>query len=90
MSINPSPKGFPKLRPIAQKPGYEFKHFKVAEIEQFAADFIEIYNDGWRDFENFVPIVKDTILESFRKMKPLMDEKLIWFAYVNGDPASLS
>ncbi|MBS1530754.1 MAG: GNAT family N-acetyltransferase, partial [Bacteroidetes bacterium] len=39
-------------------------------------------------FENFVPISHATIMESFTKMKPLMDEKLIWFAYVNGEPAS--
>ena len=85
----PFPERFTKIAQwVAQKPGYEFRHFKASEIEKFADDFIEIYNDGWRDFENFVPIVKATILESFRKMKPLMDEKLIWFAYVNGEPAS--
>jgi hypothetical protein len=66
----------------------EFKHFESSKIEQFAADFIEIYNDGWKDFENFVPITHATIMESFRKMKPLMDENLIWFAYVEGDPAA--
>jgi hypothetical protein len=86
---NPFPERFTKIAQwVAQKPGYEFKHFKVKEIETFAASFIEIYNDAWKDFENFVPITYATILESFRKMKPLMDEKLIWFAYVDGEPAS--
>jgi len=85
----PFPERFTKIAQwLAQKPGYEFKHFKASEIDKFAADFIDIYNDGWRDFENFVPIAKATILESFRKMKPIMDEKLIWFGYVDGDPAS--
>ncbi len=85
----PFPERFTKIAQwVAQKPGYEFKHLKAKEIESFAADFIEIYNDGWQDFENFVPITHATILESFEKMKPLMDEKLIWFAYVNGEPAS--
>jgi hypothetical protein len=87
----PFPERFEKIANwVAQKPGYEFKHLKASEIKQFAADFIEIYNDGWRDFENFVPINYDTILESFDKMKPIMDEKLIWFAYVNGEPASFN
>jgi hypothetical protein len=85
----PFPDRFTKIAQwVAQKPGYEFKHFKTSEIDKFAADFIEIYNDAWSDFENFVPIVKATILESFRKMKPLMDEKLIWFGYINDEPAS--
>ena len=85
----PFPPRFEKIANwVAQKPGYEFKHLKVSEIEKFAADFIEIYNDGWQNFENFVPITYDTILESFHKMKAIMDEKLIWFAYVNGEPGS--
>lgn len=87
----PFPERFEKIaRWVAQKPGYEFKHLKTTEIEKFAADFIEIYNDGWQDFENFVPINYNTVLESFNKMKAIMDEKLIWFAYVNGEPASFN
>jgi hypothetical protein len=85
----PFPERFNKIAQwIAKKPGYEFKHLEAKNIEKFAADFIDIYNDGWKDFENFVPITYATIMESFAKMKPLMDENLIWFAYVNGDPAS--
>jgi hypothetical protein len=85
----PFPERFTKIAQwVAQKPGYAFKHLKVKAIAQFANDFAEIYNDAWRDFENFVPIDRATIMESFEKMKAIMDEKLIWFAYVNNEPAS--
>lgn len=85
----PFPERFYKIAKwVTQKPGYEFKHLKVKEIDKFAHDFMEIYNDAWKDFENFVPITYSTILESFRKMKQVMDENLIWFAYINGEPAS--
>jgi hypothetical protein len=85
--LEPFPARFYKIAKwLTQKSGYEFKHFKAKEIEKFAADFIEIYNDAWQDFENFVPITYTTIL----KMKPLMDENLIMFAYVNGEPASFN
>ena len=64
----PFPERFYKIAKwVTQKPGYEFKHLKVKEIEKFAADFMEIYNDAWRDFENFVPITHDTIFETFQK-----------------------
>lgn len=87
--LKPFPERFYKIAKwVTQKPGYEFKSLKVKQIEKFAADFIDIYNDAWKDFENFVPITYATILESFNKMKPLMDENLIWFAYVNDEPAS--
>ena len=85
----PFPERFTKIAKwVMQKPGYQFRHFNANQIEKFAKDFIEIYNDAWRDFENFVPINYATVIESFRKMKLLMDEKLIWFAYVNDDPAA--
>ncbi len=85
----PFPERFYKIAKwVTQKPGYEFKHLKVSEIDKFAADFMEIYNDAWKDFENFVPINRATITETFNKMKPIMDENLIWFAYINGEPVS--
>ncbi len=87
--LRPFPERFYKIAKwVTRKPGYEFKHLKAKEIEKFAADFMEIYNDAWKDFENFVPINHTTIAESFKKMKPLMDENLIWFAYINGEPVS--
>jgi hypothetical protein len=87
--LKPFPERFRKIAKwVMQKPGYEFKHLRAKEIEKFAADFMEIYNDAWENFENFVPITHATIAESFKKMKPLMDENLIWFAYVNGEPVS--
>ena len=85
----PFPERFTKIATwVAQKPGYEFKHLEAKKISQFAADFMEIYNDAWKNFENFVPINNETIMESFKQMQTIMDEKLIWFAYVNGEPAS--
>jgi len=73
---------------VSKKAGYEFRHFEKKKLAQFADDFMAIYNDAWKDFDSFKPIKMETILESFKKMKLIMDENLIWFAYVNGDPAS--
>ncbi|WP_207427499.1 GNAT family N-acetyltransferase [Pedobacter sp. SYSU D00535] len=85
----PFPERFTKIAEwVSKKAGYSFRHLQVKEIDRFAADFMEIYNDAWKDFENFVPITKETIIQSFSKMKAIMDEKLIWFAYVNEEPAS--
>ena len=71
---------------MMKKPGYSFRHFDKATKEKKFSDFQEIYNDAWADFENFTPIEIDTIRESFRQMKPVMDEKIIWFAYYQDEP----
>ena len=83
----PFPERFTKIADwIGNKPEYKFIHFEKNNFEKFAADFREIYNDGWSDFENFSPIDLETIKQSFREMKPIVDEKIIWFAYFNDEP----
>ncbi len=86
----PFPERFTKIAEwVAKKPGYRFEHLDKSAFEKYAADFIEIYNEAWQDFENFTPIEEASIRQSFKKLKPIMDEHLIWFAYVNDEPASL-
>jgi hypothetical protein len=90
LDINkPFPERFTKIAEwVSKKEGYVFKPLDVKNFDQFARDFMEIYNDGWKDFPNFNPIKLVTVKESFEQMKLIMDPKLIWFAYVHGEPAS--
>jgi len=85
--LKPFPERFSKIADwIANKPEYKFIHFENKHFKKFAKDFQEIYNDAWSEFENFTPIELDTLKESFREMKPIVDEKIIWFAYANDEP----
>jgi hypothetical protein len=85
----PFPARFTKIANwVAAKPDYTFEHFRKDNAQKYIDDLMEIYNDGWKDFENFVPIKKETLTESFKQMEVIMDENLIWFAYANGEPAS--
>lgn len=85
----PFPERFTKIAQwVMKKEGYTFKHFDKKNTASFADDFIEIYNDAWLDHPNFVPITRDTVFESFKKMEAIMDPKLIWFSYVQNEPAS--
>ena len=86
----PFPERFTKIANwVASKPGYTFKHLEEGKLRKYASDFVEIYNDAWKDFENFVPLTIMNVRETFNKMKTVMDEKLIWFAYINDEPASV-
>ncbi len=85
----PFPARFTKIANwVAAKPDYSFEHFSKKNADKYINNLMEIYNDGWKDFDNFVPIKKETLQESFKQMEVIMDEKLIWFAYANGEPAS--
>ncbi|MET4081865.1 hypothetical protein ABIB40_001816 [Pedobacter sp. UYP30] len=85
----PFPERFTKIANwVAKKPGYTFEHFEKKNASKYISDLMEIYNNGWQDFETFAPIKEDTLVESFKSMEPIMDENLIWFAYCNGEPAA--
>ena len=85
--LKPFPERFSKIADwIANKPDYTFIHFENKRFEKFAKDFQEIYNDAWSEFEDFTPIQLDTLKQSFREMKPIVDEKIIWFAYFHDEP----
>ncbi len=86
---DPFPERFTKIANwVAQKKGYSFKPLNTKEFAKFAADFMEIYNDGWKSFSGFTPIKLETVKESFKKMQQIMDPNLIWFAYIDNEPAS--
>lgn len=85
----PFPERFTKIANwVIKKPGYTFKPLDPQKLDEFAYAFMEIYNDAWKNFENFVPIKNSTIMETFNQMKIIMEPNLIWFAYVNNEPAS--
>ena len=85
----PMPERFTRIADrIMNNPNYTFRHIEKNHFKKFAADLQEIYNDAWSDFENFTPIELETILESFIQMKPIIDEKIIWYAYCNDEPVA--
>lgn len=89
-ATTPLPDRFTRIADwVMKKPGYSFRHFDKKQFDKYAADFREIYNDAWSDFENFTPIEMGTIKESFRQMKAIMDERIIWFAYFKDEPIAV-
>jgi hypothetical protein len=70
---------------VAKRNGYIFRHLDTADIPRYSRDFKEIYNDAWKDFENFTSVTDATIEETINKIKPVMDPNLIWFAYTAKD-----
>lgn len=85
----PFPQRFEKIASwVASKKNNTFRHFDPRHFDQFARDFMNIYNDGWKDFDHFTPVTLATIRDNFHQMKPVMDDQLVWYAYVNDDPAA--
>jgi len=70
-------------------PDFSSKHIKKDQLEKFANDFTTIYNRAWAGHGGLKQMAKEQVLLLFNKMKPVMDEKLIWFAYHKEEPIAM-
>jgi len=66
---------------------YEFKPLDYSQIDQFADDFVYIYNKAWESHDFYKPLKKEALLKEMKKMKPIAPGKYNWFVYANGEPA---
>jgi hypothetical protein len=79
-------KFYEKARRIEANPRYTFDHFRKNQLEKYAEDMMIVYNAGWGKHEHFKPFTKEQTISAFKKMLPVMDEKIIWFGYYDGRP----
>ena len=77
-----------KARRIAMNPRYRICHLEKKYGEKYADDFLEIYNKGWEKFTGVKPITKQHAKALFKSMKPILDERLMWFAYYDNQPVA--
>ncbi|MEM1137506.1 MAG: hypothetical protein AAGI07_16825 [Bacteroidota bacterium] len=75
-----------KAEKLLDDPRYDARHINKAHIEKYAKDFMEVYNNAWA---NHPGVAKMPLLQAkaiINKMKPIMDEKILWFAYFEEKP----
>lgn len=74
---------------VAADPDFSAEHLKKNNLEKYAADFATVYNKAWAGHGGMKEIRKEIVLAMFKKMKPIMDERVIWFTYHKGEPIGL-
>ena len=70
-------------------PAFSARHIKKAQLEKFAEDFVTVYNKAWAGHGALKSLKKEIVMKTFKKMKPVMDERIIWFAYHNEEPVAM-
>lgn len=72
---------------LTKRPGYTFRHFELKNSRKFIEDICTIYNVTWTYLkDDFTPLNPDILDESLKKVRPILDEELIWFAYYEEKP----
>ena len=73
----------------AKDPSYKVHCIDKKQLEKFAADFAAVYNAAWAGHGGLKEMRKEQVVQMFRKMKPVMDERIIWFAYHKEKPIAI-
>lgn len=79
-------KFYEKYERIKQNTAYSFEHINKKKIEKYASDFRTIYNASWVKHTGVAEMTEEDTQALLKKMKPVIDEKLIWFVYYNEQP----
>ena len=74
---------------LAADPNYSSKIIDKSKLDKFANDFTIAYNKAWAGHGGLKELKKEQVLTMFKAMKPVMDEKLVWFAYYKDDPIAI-
>lgn len=77
---------YDKVKRLEEMPGYRFEHIRKKNIEQVAKDFRLIYNKAWARFPGVKPMDEEHARKLMKTLRPIIDEKLIIFAYFNDEP----
>ncbi|HTB51388.1 MAG TPA: hypothetical protein VK718_01335 [Ferruginibacter sp.] len=74
---------------FANDPDFSSKTIKKDQLEKFALDFTIVYNKAWAGHGGLKQLTKEQVLIMFKTMKPVIDEKLIFFAYHKEEPIAI-
>jgi len=69
--------------------GFSSSAIKKNNLEKYAADFAIVYNKAWTGHGGLKEMNKEQMLHILKKIKPVMDEKIVRFAYYYNEPVAI-
>lgn len=70
-------------------PAFSVRTLKKNQLEKYAGDFATVYNAAWAGHGGLKEMKKEQVVQMFKKMKPIMDERILWFAYEHEKPIGI-
>ncbi len=77
---------YARVKRLEETPGYRFEHISKRNLEQVAEDFRLIYNKAWALFSGVKAMTPEQAQKIMNSLRPIVDERLIYFAFFNDEP----
>lgn len=71
---------------IEADPNYHVEKINRKQLVKYAEDFRTVYNRAWTTHDNFKGLQKAQAMAVMKKMKPILDENLVYFIYHKKQP----
>lgn len=68
---------------------FSASHIRKDKLKKFAKDFTIVYNKAWAGHGGQKRLSEAQVSLMFLKMKPVMDERIIWYAYHKEEPIAI-
>src|SRR6185295_3976486 len=72
-----------------KEPNFSSAHIRKDQLDKFVKDFTIVYNKAWAGHGGLKQLDEKIVRKMFQSMKPVMDEKISWFAYYKGEPIAI-
>ena len=72
----------------ANDPDYESRHLRKDEIPKLGRYIHEVYNKAWSNRNENPEITLAQAEHMVKQMKPILDEKLLYFSFYKGEPVA--
>jgi len=79
-------KFYERAKRIKSRPHFSMDHMKNYDFKKYSKYFADVYNAAWGTHHTFKPIKIQQAEKMFRKMKSIIDQKLIWFGFYKDMP----
>jgi len=73
---------------ITQKGRFSLEHFQSNQVTKYTDAIVHVFNHAWREFDNFSPMRPEAARNDFKRLKPILRDDLVWFAFAEKEAAA--
>ncbi len=77
-----------KAEKVLQNPDYSFSPINKSKLALITEDFRTVYNKSWGKHSGVSEISSSQARALFKKLKPILDPDLLWFAFYKNEPVA--
>lgn len=81
VTLNLQDSFFKRHSTVSKNPEVRVEHITKKNLGRYAQDFVHVYNLAWAQHNAGKTIDKRQATAIFNSLKPVLDEKICWFAY---------